>query len=144
MDYKLFAEKQAEMYVTILRNFKYYAWNGKYFQESRPLPAWKAGIDSFRVERTKKDGEESFFQALLPYIAYLTAPTKIQAEDVLMLSYDESRKFLERKKKNVLNKVTDGYGFDKIVGIDLKLDHYDRWEYTFKKIAEAVAKELKM
>jgi hypothetical protein len=131
MSWKYLAEKRGKEVGERIENMKWHTFsnNGVFSEKDRP----NANSKTFLADRQEKINEENLLDTIFPFVAYFTAPTKLDKEDVI------SKIFKEEAKKN--ERLMMMVGFDpRNVTLKARLKSKEKFFDSFKIVADQIEK----
>lgn len=139
--YKKQAEELGERYAKELENLKFFKFDTGKNNFVIVEDIDRSSSEALRESRDKMRLEMAFIKEIFPFIAYITAPTEVEREDVAGQIWEKQRILLDNMKK-FAGKQTDNYGFDPRLSDSEVLRHMEMSKEGFKIIAGKIEKVL--
>lgn len=139
--YKEIAEEMGRTYSKAMEAMSFFRFDSSKnsFVPIRGLEG--ASTKEFVMNRKRMEQERGIIKSVMPYVAYITAPTQIEADDVIGSGWEETRIMIDNLRKfNGVN--TDGYGFDTSVSDADAIQNYMMFSEGFKITAGYIEKIL--
>ncbi len=140
MDLETYQRDLATQIAGQIKLFQFHKWDGSKWIETG-LPTKKFSKVKLLRDRDQYDREKFLLKRLRPYIAWITAPSNIQREEVVDRMYYEGR-MAEKKEKRAKGIITDSKGYEFDVTVEQKQHEFKEYKRCFEIFCQIIEKNL--